>query len=143
MQRRPEPYHSGEVRRRIQGRTRALSGGIIGEDGFYAAPTTSPQDPSNVPAALVTHGEVGSDVYIVDFAVASADYENDIAAKNGFSVDCNTGGGHAGGAPQICPAIWQFFVDHPFKVTQDYDAGLPTSFPSYCAIGPRLPDGGP
>jgi hypothetical protein len=119
-----------------------LSGGLIGQNGFYAAPTTSPQDPSNVPAALVTHGALGSDTYVIDFAVASANYEADIAAKKGFSVDCNTGGGHVSGPPQICPAIWQFFQDHPFKTTQDYGAGLPSSFPSYCKIGPRLADGG-
>ncbi len=122
--------------------TAPLSGGLIGEGGFFAAPTTSPQDPSNVPAALVTHGAAGVDVVVVDFAVASANYEADIAAKKGFSVDCNTGGGHVSGPPQICPAIWQFFQDNPFKATQDYGAGLPSVFPSYCKIGPRLADGG-
>ncbi len=86
-----------------------LSGGILGANGFYLAPTTSPQDPTNVPAAIVTHGAAGVDVYEVDFAVASAAYEADIAAKGGFSLDCNTGGGHVSGPPQICPGIWQDF----------------------------------
>jgi hypothetical protein len=120
-----------------------LSGGLAGEDGFYAAPTTSPQDPSNVPSALVTHGAEGVDVVIIDFAVASAAYEADIASKGGFSVDCNTGGGHVSGPPLICPAIWQFFQDHPFKTKDTYSSGLPSSFPSYCKIGPREADGGP
>ncbi len=120
-----------------------LSGGLIGENGFYAAPTTSPQDPTNVPPAIVTHGALGVDVVVVDFAVASAAYEADIASKGGFSVDCNTGGGHVSGPPAICPAIWQFFQDHPFKAKDDYASGLPSVFPSYCQIGPREADGGP
>ena len=120
-----------------------LSGGLVGEDGIYADPTTSPQDPSNVPAALVTHGAEGVNVVIIDFAVASAAYEADIASKGGFSVNCNTGGGHVSGPPQICPAIWQFFQDHPFGVKDDYTSGLPSVFPSYCQIGPREADGGP
>jgi hypothetical protein len=123
--------------------TAPLSGGLIGEDGFYAAPTSSPQDPTNVPSAIVTHGAVGVDFVEVDFAIASAAYEADISAKGGFSVDCNTGGGHVSGPPVICPAIWQFFEDHPFKAKQDYASGLPSSFPSYCKIGPREADGGP
>jgi hypothetical protein len=122
--------------------TAPLSGGLAGADGFYAAPTTSPQDPTNVPSSIVTHGAEGSDVYIIDFAVTSAAYEADIASKGGFSVDCNTGGGHVSGPPQICPAIWQFFEDHPFKAKDDYGAGLPSSFPTYCQIGPRAADGG-
>ena len=119
-----------------------LSGGLIETDGFYAAPVTSPQDPSNVPPAIVTHGAEGVDVYILDFAVTSAAYEAQIASAGGFSVDCNTGGGHVSGPPVICPAIWQFFQDHPFKTKNDYTSGLPSSFPSYCQIGPREADGG-
>jgi hypothetical protein len=120
-----------------------ISGGLAGADGLYAAPTTSPQDPTNVPSAIVTHGAEGVDVVVIDFAVASAAYEADIASKGGFSVDCNTGGGHVSGPPAISPAIWQFFQDHPFKGKQSYGSGLPSVFPSYCQIGPREADGGP
>lgn len=120
-----------------------LSGGLVASGGIYAAPVASPQDPSNVPSAIVTHGAEGVDVYILDFSVTSAAYEADIAAKGGFSVDCNTGGGHVSGPPVICPAIWQFFQDHPFKAKDAYASGLPSSFPSYCQIGPREADGGP
>jgi hypothetical protein len=119
-----------------------LSGGLTGTNGFYLDPTSMPQDPSNVPSAIVTHGAEGVDVVGIDFAIASAAYEADIAAKGGFSVDCNTGGGHVSGPPQICPAIWQFFQDHPFKVKYAYPQGLPSVFPSYCKIGPRAADGG-
>jgi predicted esterase len=118
-----------------------LSGGLTGLDGAYLTPTTL-QDPSNIPAALVTHGAPGVDVVIIDFAAASAAWEANIAMQNGFSVDCNTGGGHVSGPPAICPAMWQFFQDHPFKVKDDYTSGLPSVFPSYCKIGPREADGG-
>jgi predicted esterase len=119
-----------------------LSGGLAGQNGFYAAPVNSPQDPSNVPSALVTHGAQGSDVVIMDFAVASAAYEANIKSKGGFSIDCNTGGGHVSGPPQICPAMWQFFEDHPYGVKDRYPSGLPSVYPSYCRVGPRLADGG-
>jgi poly(3-hydroxybutyrate) depolymerase len=120
-----------------------LSGGLTGASGYYLDPINAPQDPTNVPAALVTHGAQGMDVVAgYDFAVSSAAYEADIAAKAGFSVDCNTGAGHVSGPPQICPAIWRFFQDHPFKVRQTYASGLPSVFPSYCRVGPRAADGG-
>jgi hypothetical protein len=65
-----------------------LSGGLTGLDGFYEDPTTMPQDPTNVPAAMAIHGAEGVD------AEASAAWEADVAKKGGFSIDCNTGGGH-------------------------------------------------
>ncbi len=111
-----------------------LSGGTI-----LAPPL---QDSTNVPAAMATHGAPGADVVIIDFANASAAWESDVAKKGGFSVDCNTGGGHVSGPPAICPAIWQFFEDHPFKVKPEPYPPLPSVFPSYCKIGPRLADGG-
>ena len=114
--------------------TAPISGGIV------AAQTL--QDPSNVPAAMAIHGAPGKDVVILDFAQASAKWEADVKSKGGFSLDCNTGGGHVGGPPQICPGIWQFFQDHPFQVaTQPYPP-IPSVFPSYCQIGPRAADGG-
>ena len=112
-----------------------ISGGII------IPPAV--QDPSNVPAAMAIHGAPGVDVVVLDFATASATWEADVKKRGGFSMDCNTGGGHVGGPPAICPGIWQFFQDHPFKVaTQPYPP-IPSVFPSYCQIGPRAADGGP
>jgi len=119
-----------------------LSGGLTGVGGFYEDPTTTPQDPTNVPSAMAIHGATGVDVVVLDFAVASAAWEADIAMKGGFSLDCNTGGGHVSGPPQICPAIWQFFEDHPFKVSPQPYPPIPAVFPSYCQVGPRAADGG-
>jgi hypothetical protein len=120
-----------------------LSGGLDGAGGFYLDPTTMPQDPSNVPSAMAIHGAEGVDVVVLDFAVASAAWEADIASKGGFSMDCNTGGGHVSGPPQILPGIWQFFQDHPWKVSPQPYPPIPTVYPSYCVIGPREADGGP
>jgi hypothetical protein len=111
-----------------------ISGGVIVPPAY--------QDPSNVPSAMVIHGAPGLDVVIIDFASASATYESDIAMSHGFSMDCNTGGGHVGGPPAICPGIWQFFEDHPFKVSPQPYPPIPAVFPSYCQIGPRAADGG-
>jgi predicted esterase len=123
--------------------TAPLSGGLTGLDGAEVTPINMPQDPTNVPAAMVTHGAEGKDVVIIDFAQQSAAYEADIAKKGGYSMDCNTGGGHVSGPPEICPSIWEFFDDHPFKVKPEpYANGIPSGFPSYCVKGPRLADGG-
>jgi hypothetical protein len=117
-----------------------LSGGMTGSGSLTLDPP--PEDPSHIPPALVTHGAPGVDVVVLDFAQASAAWEADIATRHGFSIDCNTGGGHVSGPPQICPAMWQFFQDHPYGVVDDYTSGLPSVFPGYCKIGPRGPDGG-
>jgi poly(3-hydroxybutyrate) depolymerase len=117
-----------------------LSGGLTGLGGTYEDP--APEDPTNVPAAMAVHGKTGTDVVILDFSVTSAAWEADVAKRGGFSIDCNTGGGHVSGPPQINPAIWQFFEDHPFKVSPQPYPPLPAVFPSYCQIGPRLADGG-
>jgi len=124
-----------------------LSGGLTGieSNGIFLGldPTSSPQDPTNVPAAMVIHGALGKDVVYIDFAQASAAYEADIAKKGGYSMDCNTGGGHVSGPPQICPSMVQFFQDHPFNTKPDpYANGIPAGFPSYCVKGPRGADGG-
>jgi len=118
-----------------------LSGGLEEVGGFSGTPTTL-QDPTNVPAAMAVHGAPGVDVVVIDFSVASAAWEADVAMKGGFSMDCNTGGGHVSGPPQILPGMWQFMVDHPFKVAKEPYPPIPSVFPSYCQIGPRAADGG-
>jgi len=94
----------------------------------------TPEDPSNVPAAMVIHGAPGSDVVIMDFAQASASYEADIKQRGGFSIDCNHGGGHL--IPSgIQSSVWQFMKDHPYRVSPEpYAGGIPASFPSYCKL---------
>jgi hypothetical protein len=119
-----------------------VSGGLTGIKPFWLDPVNMPQDPTNVPSAILTHGAEGKDVVVQDFAEASAAYEADIKSKGGYSIDCNTQMGHMSGPPQISPAIWQFFQDHPFGVKTPYATPFPSVFPSYCQVGPRAADGG-
>jgi hypothetical protein len=119
-----------------------VSGGMTGIMPFWLDPVTMPQDPANVPSAILTHGAEGVDVVGEDFAQASAAYEADVKSKGGYSIDCNTQGPHMSGPPQISPAIWQFFQDHPFGVKTPYGSPLPSVFPTYCQVGPRHADGG-
>jgi len=119
----------------------SLSGGMTGAGGFNLDP--APQDSTNIVPGMAVHGAEGMDVVVIDFAVASAAWEADIAKRGGFSMDCNTGGGHVSGPPQISPGLWQFFEDHPFKIKPEpYKAPLPSVYPSYCVVGPRGADGG-
>jgi hypothetical protein len=119
-----------------------LSGGLDELSAGASLTPTTLQDPSNVPSVMAVHGAPGSDVVIIDFAEASAAWEADIATKKGFSLDCNTGGGHVSGPPQILPGMWQFMLDHPFKVSKQPYPPIPSVYPSYCQIGPRAADGG-
>jgi hypothetical protein len=119
-----------------------LSGGLDELTAGESLTPTTLQDPSNVPSVMAVHGAPGSDVVIIDFAEASAAWEADIATKKGFSLDCNTGGGHVSGPPQILPGMWQFMLDHPFKVSPQPYPPIPAVYPSYCQIGPRAADGG-
>lgn len=110
------------------------SGGLTGLAGIVLTPTQMPQDPSNVPAAMAVHGRAGADVVILDFAVQSLAYLDDVNAKGGFGVECDHGGGHM--IPSDIPAsTWQFLKAHAFKTKPSpYAAGLPASFPAYCKI---------
>ncbi len=119
----------------------SLSGGLDGLGGAYLTPTTL-QDPTAVPSIMAVHGKPGEDVVVIDFSVASAAWEADIAKKKGFSMDCNTEGGHVSGPPAILPGMWQFMKDHPFKVVKQPYPPIPSVYPSYCLIGPRAADGG-
>ena len=122
----------------------SISGGLTGfGDPNWLDPINMPQDPSNIAAGFAAHGAPGSDVVVIDFAVASAGWEEDIHKKGGFSVDCNNGGGHVGTLGLVGPAIWEFFKDHTFKTKVDpYKNGVPADFPKFCVNGPRLADGG-
>jgi poly(3-hydroxybutyrate) depolymerase len=114
--------------------------------GYLAAVTTysggtsgfgrpASQDSTNVPSAMVVHGASGSDVVVLDFATASANYEADIKSKGGFAMDCNHGGGHMIPTAAV-PSVWRFMKDHPFKVSPKpyVVSGIPSTFPTYCKI---------
>jgi len=114
----------------------AYSGGLTGlGEGSWVTPVDMTPDPTNVVAAMLYHGVQGRDVVVMDFALGSAAMEADIKKRDGFSLDCNHGGGHSI-APNGQDAAWQFMQDHPYKTKPSpYVAGgIPKSFPSYCKI---------
>jgi hypothetical protein len=114
----------------------AYSGGLTGlGEGTWVTPVDMTPDPTNVVPAMLYHGAPGRDVVIMDFAVGSAAMEADIKKRDGFSLDCNHGGGHMI-APNGQDAAWQFMQDHPYKTKPSpYVAGgIPKSFPSYCKV---------
>jgi poly(3-hydroxybutyrate) depolymerase len=93
------------------------------------------EDAAHPPRIITAHGASGTDVVIVDFALASVQLGQDVVAQGGFAVDCDHGGGHCGAPAAFVAAQWQFLKDHPFATTPSpYAAGLPASFPSSCQI---------
>jgi hypothetical protein len=95
-----------------------------------------PQDDmSRVANIITTHGKMGTDVVVIDFASASLMEDKDVVAKKGFAIDCDHGGGHCGAPPDDTAAQWRFCKDHPFGVSPEpYAAGIPSGFPAYCTI---------
>jgi hypothetical protein len=116
------------------------SAGILGM-GINQVPA---QDANNLPAAIVAHGAVGSDITMAgavyrDYASESVAWEMSIKQAGGFSIDCDDGGGHNAfsttRAPGVKPVAFKFFQDHPFGAKPDpYASSLPSGFPSYCKI---------
>jgi hypothetical protein len=106
-----------------------------GDDGIDK---TALQDPAHPPAALVTHGGAGKDTYggIIDFAMASATWEGEIKAANGFAIDCDDGGTHTDVLlrTKVAPQALQFFLDHPYGVKPEPYTMLPAGWPTYCVI---------
>jgi poly(3-hydroxybutyrate) depolymerase len=86
----------------------------------------------HVPALMTVHGMMGMDVVGIDFAQASATADMAFKAMGGFTIDCDTGGGHCGGGG-LAGDVWTFFKAHPFGVTPEpWAAGLPAGFSTQC-----------
>lgn len=93
------------------------------------------QSPNHIPAAMTMHGAMNVDVVGVDFSQTSAMYDQAIKAAGGFAVDCNDGLGHCAAPAELQSSGIQFMLDHPFGASPEpYTMGLPSSFPTYCAI---------
>jgi hypothetical protein len=83
---------------------------------------------------MTVHGAPGTDGVVVDFSQTSATADNNFKARGGFVIDCNTGGGHCGGAG-LAGDVWQFFQAHTFGVTPEpWTSGLPPGFSNECTI---------
>jgi hypothetical protein len=89
---------------------------------------------NNTPALMTVHGAPGSDVVIVDFSSTSSTADMAFKARGGFVVDCNTEGGHCGGAG-LAGDVWKFFQAHTYGVSPEpWEQGLPAGFSGQCMI---------
>ena len=115
-------------------RSTYIAAGMPNSGGEITAGAYPLQGP-HVPSLITTHGKMGTDVVVLDFATASMTADKDVAGHGGFVVDCNHGGGHCGAPANDIAAQWQFCKDHPFGVSPEpYASGLPSSFPTYCTV---------
>jgi len=104
------------------------SGGIIA-----GRPRTD--EPRNRFAALMFHGGA-EDIVEIQFDDTTREYAELMRSRGQLAIVCDHGRGHV--IPtDAATAVWQFFVDHPWGADPSpYEAGLPASFPSYCATAP-------
>jgi predicted esterase len=86
------------------------------------------------PPLMAVHGSPGVDVVGIDFSQSSATAEMLWKQHGGFSMDCDTGGGHCGGSG-LAGDAWTFFQAHPYGVSPEpYATALPPGFTSQCKI---------
>src|SRR6185503_16267165 len=115
------------------------------------------QDPTRVPAVMVTHGGSsdttnsttktvpGSDVreVLVDFGTTSKILLDALVPSEAFLVNCNHMNGHCGDSAALVEQSWEFMKAHPFGTKPSpYAGGLPEDFPDYCEIYRGETDGG-
>jgi predicted esterase len=106
------------------------SGGVVA-----SIPGMTTFQDSHTPALMTMHGDRNQDEVFVNFEDTSADADKAVAARGGFVINCNHGGGHCGAPTALKLAMWQFMKDHPFGVSPEpYANGLPAVFPSYCKV---------
>ena len=91
------------------------------------------QNADNKFAALIFDGGASDAVFGVDFKAASEAYQARLVATGHFVALCDHGKGHA--IPlDAAPSVAQFFTANPYGAwPSPYAAGLPASFPAYCA----------
>jgi poly(3-hydroxybutyrate) depolymerase len=100
--------------------------------GGWTIPLTF--DSMNTPALMTVHGAPGVDVVAIDFSQSSATADMGFKTRGGFVVNCDTGGGHCGGA-YLAGSMWDFFKAHPYGTKPSpWAGGLPSGFAKECKI---------
>lgn len=91
------------------------------------------QNPENKFAALIFDGGTADNVFGVDFKAASEAYAANLSAAGHFARICDHGQGHE--IPlDAAPSVAAFFTANAYGAwPSPFAAGLPASFPSYCA----------
>ncbi len=89
--------------------------------------------PENLYPAMLFHGGA-KDQVILQFQSTTEKYAAELQDEGHFAFICNHGLGHT--VPSAARgSAWQFLLDHPYGQTPEpYLGGLPTGFPSYCAL---------
>jgi predicted esterase len=114
-----------------QARSNYIASFISYSGGLYLLPSMD-QDPTNKVAGILTYGEAGADVVILDFNAQSQSWYEMYQPKGWYSMMCHHPGGHEVD-PQIAPLSLSFFKDHPFKVEPEpYAMKIPGVYPSSC-----------
>ena len=115
-----------------QARSAYIASFISYSGGLYLLPSTD-QDPSNHVAGILTYGDAGADVVVLDFNAQSQSWYNKFQPMGWYSMMCHHPGGHEID-PQIAPLSLRFFMDHPYKVSPEpYASAVPSGYPTYCS----------
>ena len=115
-----------------QARSNYIASFISYSGGLFLLPSTD-QNPANKVAGILTYGDPGSDVVILDFNAQSQSWYKMFQPKGWYSMMCHHPGGHEVD-PQIAPLSLRFFKDHPFEVNPEpYASAVPSGYPSYCS----------
>ncbi|HVW23824.1 MAG TPA: hypothetical protein VHC69_00545 [Polyangiaceae bacterium] len=115
-----------------QARSNYIASFISYSGGLYLLPSTD-QNPANKVAGILTYGDPGSDVVILDFNAQSQTWYKTFQPMGWYSMMCHHPGGHEVD-PQIAPLSLRFFKDHPFEVNPEpYANMIPSGYPSYCS----------
>ena len=94
------------------------------------------QDPANHFSSILTYGDQGSDVVIIDFNQNSHTYYSTYQPMGYYTMMCHHTGGHEID-PMIAPLSLEFFLAHPYEVSPEpYAGGVPADFPMYCGNTP-------
>jgi hypothetical protein len=94
------------------------------------------QDPTNHFSSILTYGDQGTDVVILDFNQNSHTYYSTYQPMGYYTMMCHHPGGHEID-PMVAPVSLEFFMAHPYEVSPEpYANGVPTDFPSYCGNTP-------
>jgi hypothetical protein len=94
------------------------------------------QNPTNHFSSILTYGDQGTDVVIIDFNQNSHTYFTTYQPMGYYTMMCHHAGGHEID-PMVAPVSLDFFMAHPYKVSPEpYANGIPTGFPSYCGNTP-------
>jgi hypothetical protein len=115
-----------------QARSNYIASFISYSGGLFVLPSMD-EDPTNKVAGILTYGDPGSDVVILDFNAQSKNWYMMFQPMGWYSMMCHHPGGHEVD-PMIAPLSLRFFKDHPFKVSPEpYATMIPSGYPSYCS----------